>query len=138
MLPGMKPWDLWRWLAVAAAAGTLVLGLVFDLPRPVPERREPVWAVHLAALRDAPVPPGTPVSLILPGELAKSDAEKLIMETVWQRPDLRWLPSAAFPEGGDLQVAMLLAPRAELHTAPPGWREVWNRGWVRLFRRVRP
>jgi len=138
MLLDMKPRNLWRWSAVAVTAGTLAMGLVVDLPRQGNQRREPAWADHLAPLRNAPAPAGAPVSLILPRGLLETDTEKLVMETVWQRPDVLWVPAAGFPSKNEPRTAVLLEPGGELQTPPPGWTRVWSRGWVQLFRRDAP
>ncbi|HHQ48610.1 MAG TPA: hypothetical protein ENK19_06970 [Acidobacteria bacterium] len=129
--------ELWRWLAVASAAAALGLGVTVDLPRPG-RPAAPVWAAHLSALRGAPLPPHGPVPLIVPGRLAPGDARKLLMEIVWQRPEVEWRPMVTFPRNPELRRVVVVGPGFRDVEPPRGWRRIWSRGWIGVYRWVGP
>jgi hypothetical protein len=122
-------------LAVAAAVGCVLVGAWETTRWFTALGRVPRWEEQLAPLADMPVPAGTEVALSLPAEPGGADAAAAVLyEAVWRRPDLRWGWLSTWPSGRPPQrvVAVGMAP------APPGWREVWGEGDVRLLARLAP
>ena len=137
MLTHMNLRELWRWLAVASASAALGLGVTVDLPRPG-RRAEPVWAARLSALSEAPLPAHGAVPLIVPEGLAPGDASKLLMEIVWQRPEVEWRPMATFPREPEFPRVVVAGPGSRDVEPPRGWRRIWSRGWVAVYRWTGP
>jgi hypothetical protein len=109
------------WLAAGA---TQVAYQSFAAPR------TPAWAPVLAPLAAAPLAPGTAVALLEPIGQDPVATRPLLMEAMWQRPDLRWAFLTAFPSDHAPDALVALGSTIP----PPGWHQTWRRGEVTLYR----
>lgn len=120
-----------RWLASAAAVLCLVGGLLGLLETAPSEGRAPRWSGLVEPLRQAPIEPGATVALVLP---PTSQAELLLREAAWQRPDLRFGLIAAWPAGSEPTVTAVLGGAR----VPEGWERAWQGGGWTVMVRVVP
>ena len=120
-----------RAAALAAACLSIAAGVWTASDRPDVASRQPGWALSLAPLADAPIPPGSMVALQLPMGQSRRAAAPLLMEAAWRRPDLRWAWLNAWP--GRLPPEFLVIPDGEFSRSP--WRETWQAGGIHLLRR---
>jgi len=134
----LPPWKPWRWAIITISGTVVVLGVLVNTPWPSTSRRRPAWAIHLAPLRHAPLPTDRPVPLILPQGVSPPDAERLVMESVWQCPEVQWRPMPELPTEGPFREAVILEPGPSTGTSRIGWHRSWHRGWVSVFRRTEP
>jgi hypothetical protein len=118
----------------AALAGAALLwlaaGVVQVIDQSAVAPRAPAWAPVLAPLAAAPLAPGTAVALLEPIGQDPVAAKPLLMEAMWQRPDLHWARLAAFPSDHPPEALVALGSTVP----PPGWQETWRRGAVALYR----
>ncbi len=70
--------------------------------------------------------------LVAPGSLHDEAARYAFYEASWQRPDLYFALELA-PHGAPLDLAVTL-PDAP---GPPGFRSIWQRGGLTVWRRAR-
>ncbi len=92
----------------------------------------PVWRGVIAPLAGAPLPHGAPVGLIDQLGASRSDCRFLLLEAAWRRPDVWWTPMPEFPLDSHYDTVVTTDDRPPA----PGWRETWESGTVRLFRRT--
>ncbi|MGE5234919.1 MAG: hypothetical protein ACM3O7_01070 [Acidobacteriota bacterium] len=124
-----------RWRLVAALVAvwvTIAVGAWDALQRP--RERAPRWSPALHPLVTAPIPAGEAVALALPSDLNPTQRDHLLFEATWQRPDLRWSLLARWPPEAPLRRVVAL-PGADV---PPGWRDIWQSGDVRVMTRESP
>ena len=95
--------------------------------------RAPTWENTLAPLRQAPLPVGAAVGLLVAAAGAGPEEVKpVLMEAAWQRPDLRWALLSEWPPAQPAEALVAVGAAAP----PPGWREAWRQGIVTVYRRV--
>ncbi len=130
------------WAKTLCSVATLIvallsigLGLRRDLPVAGGELTAPRWSHDLEPLARAPLPRGHTVLVILPRGLSSLDAERLFFETVWWRPFIRWQPVRTLGLGPGPTLAVEIDPGlpGKPEAAPPGWREVWQSGWIHVL-----
>ncbi len=123
-----------RWSALLAAAISLALGAasLFHPDRALP--RAPAWEAVIAPLADAPIPSGAVVAFLAQAEAGATNPRFLLLEAAWRRPDVHWSPLSDFPSDSRIDAVVTTDARP----APPGWRQVWSSGQVRLLRRASP
>jgi len=124
----------WRDLVlVTVLAAWAVLGIARAWHQAVTAPRSPTWEVHLAPLRQAPLPAGAAVGLLVAAAGAdREDIKLVLLEAVWQRPDLRWALLEEWPPALPAEALVAIGAAA----TPPGWREAWRQGLVTVYRRV--
>lgn len=119
-----------RAAACTAAVLSLAAGLA-DLALRQPPR-DPAWSARLAPLADAPLVAGEAVALALPAGLPAGDAERVLFEAAWLRPDVRWGLRDAWT--GVRPPQALVLPWSDDPAPIAGWRPAWRGGSLRLLR----
>ncbi len=119
-----------RWVLVVGALLWLAAGVARVVHQSAVAPRTPAWAPVLAPLAAAPLAPGTAVALLEPIGQDPVPTKPLLMEAMWQRPDLRWAFLTAFPSDHAPDALVALGSTIP----PPGWHETWRRGEVTLYR----
>jgi len=127
-----------RAAAILAAVLAVAIG-VGEVIRVHPSSvTEPRWSRHLTPLLRAPIRDGGVTAFIVPSGLDKLDADRLFFETVWLRPQVRWLPAKALPTSDKAAVAVLIAPPPAARPGPEEsspWQVLWHEGWITVMTR---
>lgn len=122
-----------RLVIVTVLAAWTALGAVRTWRQTTGTPRSPAWARQLAPLRQAPLPAGTAVAMLVSMAGADIEAVKpVLMEAAWQRPDLRWALLQSWPSGPPAEALVAIGTPS----TPPGWRETWRQGIVAIYERA--